>query len=599
MSSATLPGRPDREHFECVDAVFRRRVAEHPDKVAARDSTGSSSYAELWDRAVRLAGALRGRGVGTGDAVGILGVGDRDTLVAMLGILLAGGHFVPIDPDCPAERIERMTTIAGAALVLTTSEHRLPAGVGVDSRPVRDLVEQPGPADPLDLLPAGDPDRPAYVIFTSGSTGAPKAVAVPHGALTALCLRPGVLRRDPDETLLVHTVLTFDTAMFEIWGALLVGASVLCAPRRALSLHETADLLRDARVTTAVLTPAVFALLADHHPDALGELRCLMVGGDVMPREQALRVLDRFPELEFLNTYGPTENTVISTAFRLNGWDRQGSSVPIGTALAGATCHVLDERLRPLPPGEVGDLHLGGDRLALGYVGDPAMTEQRFLPDPFSDRPGARMYRTGDRAALRADGTVEFHGREDDELKVRGHRIHLAEVEALLAADPEVREVVATAVGTGHQRHVRAFVRPTAPGVDPLAVRTRLAGRAPQHLVPDELALVDAFPLKPSGKVDREALKALPFPQAPEAAPAVGTDDRAVLARFWLERTGTPAGNGADFFHAGGTSLDLILLIESIAVAFGVRLDFADVYGLRSFEELHDMVLTHRQEVDA
>ncbi|MFD7702406.1 non-ribosomal peptide synthetase [Streptomyces caelestis] len=599
MSSATPPGHPGREHFECVDAVFRRQVAENPDKVAAWDCTGSSTYAELWDRAVRLAGALHGKGVGTGDAVGVLGVGDRDALVAMLGVLLVGGHFVPIDPDCPPERAERMTAIAGASLVLTTSEHRVPEGIGADSWHVRELIEQAGPADPLGLLPAGDPDRPAYVIFTSGSTGTPKAVVVPHGALTALCLRPGVLRRDPDETFLVHTVLTFDTAMYEIWSALLVGASVLCAPRRALSLHETAELLRDERVTTTVLTPAVFALLADHHPDALGGLRCLMVGGDVMPREQAVRILDRFPELEFLNSYGPTENTVISTAFSLNGWDRQGNSVPIGPGLAGTTCHVLDRRLRPLPPGEVGDLYLGGDRLALGYLGDPVMTGQRFLPDPFSDLPGARMYRTGDRAVLLAGGVLEFRGREDDEIKVRGHRIHLAEVEALLAADPEVREVVATAVGTGHERHVRAFVRPASEGADPRAVRTRLAERAPRQLVPDELVMVAEFPLKPSGKVDREALKALPSAPAPEAVPAAGADDRAELARLWLERTGTPAESGEDFFHSGGTSLDLILLIESIAVTFGVQLDFADVYGLRSFEELHDMVLTHRQEADA
>ncbi|MFJ7148967.1 non-ribosomal peptide synthetase [Streptomyces sp. NPDC100445] len=599
MSSANLPGHPGREHFECVDAVFRRQVAEHPDKVAAWDSTGSSTYAELWDRAVRLAGALHDMGVGTGDAVGVLGVGDRDALVAMLGVLLVGGHFVPIDPDCPPERAERMTAIAGASLVLATSEHRVPEGIGADSRHVRELIEQACPTDPLGPLPAGDPDRLAYVIFTSGSTGTPKAVGVPHGALTALCLRPGVLRRDPDETFLVHTVLTFDTAMYEIWSALLVGASVLCAPRRALSLHETAELLRDERVTTTVLTPAVFALLADHHPDALGGLRCLMVGGDVMPREQAVRILDRFPELEFLNSYGPTENTVISTAFSLNGWDRSGSSVPIGEGLAGTTCHVLDERLRPLPPGEVGDLYLGGDRLALGYVGDRAMTEQRFLPDPFSDLPGARMYRTGDRAVLLAGGTVEFRGREDDEIKVRGHRIHLAEVEALLAADPEVREVVATAVGTGHERHVRAFVRPASEGTDPRAVRTRLAERAPRHLVPDELVVVAEFPLKPSGKVDREALKALPSTTAPEAVPAAGADDRAELARLWLERTGTPAESGEDFFHSGGTSLDLILLIESIAVTFGVQLDFADVYGLRSFEELRGMVLTNRQEVGA
>ncbi len=578
------------DHFERVDVAFRRQVDRCPDKVAIWDPAGSATFAELWDHAARLAGALRGKGIGDGDAVGVFGIGDRDSIVAMLGVLLAGGHFVPVDPDYPAERAARMMAIAGGTVLLGTAGHDVPdldGTAGVDVWHVRDLVATAEPVEGSE----GSPDRLAYVMFTSGSTGAPKAVGVPHGALTALCLRDGPVRRREDDVFLAHTILTFDPSMLEIWSALLVGASVVCAPRKAVSLHETADLLRDERVTTAILTPAVFALMVETYPAALAELRCLIVGGDVMPVEHAARVRELCPDLEVVNCYGPTENCVVSTAFSLTGWDGRGVSVPIGPAVAGATAYVLDGELRPLPVGEVGDLHVGGDRLALGYVGDPALTEERFVPDPFV--PGARMYRTGDRAALLPDGGFEFRGREDDELKVRGYRVNLAEVEALLAGDPEVREVVAVPVGSGHDRRIRAFVRPASAAVDAKEIRARVAARAPQFLVPDEIELVEEFSLAATGKVDRAALLSR-VDSRPDVSPVAPSDDRAALAAMWRDRTGTAADSGVDFFDAGGSSLDLIQLIEDINGAFAVPLDFEDVYGLRSFEELWEMVESQR-----
>lgn len=571
------------DDFERVDVAFRRQVDRCPDKVAVWDSTGSATFAELWDEAARLAGALRGKGVGDGDAVGVFGAGDRDSIVAMLGVLLAGGHFVPVDPGYPAERVARMMAIAGAEVLLGTAGHDVPEVADVDVWHVRELVSTAEPVDD----PGGSPDRLAYVMFTSGSTGAPKAVGVPHGALTALCLRDGPVRRREDDVFLVHTILTFDPSMLEIWSALLVGASVVCAPRKAVSLHETADLVRDERVTTAILTPAVFALMVETYPAALGELRCLIVGGDVMPVEHAARVRELCPGLEVVNCYGPTENCVVSTAFSLTGWDGRGTSVPIGPPVAGATAYVLDGELRPLPVGEVGDLHVGGDRLASGYVGDPALTEERFVPDPFV--PGGRMYRTGDRAALLPSGGFEFRGREDDELKVRGYRVNLAEVEALLAEDEEVREVVAVPVGSGHDRRIRAFVRPASAGVDPTRIRARVAARAPQFLVPDELELVEEFSLRATGKVDRAALVSR-VDSRPDVEPVAPSDDRAALAAMWRQRAGTEPDSGVDFFGAGGSSLDLIRLIEDISRAFAVPLDFEDVYGVRSFDELWEMV---------
>ncbi|MFI6504489.1 non-ribosomal peptide synthetase [Nonomuraea typhae] len=591
MTSGSRTG----EHYECVAAAFHRQVRLRPDKVAVWDATGSVTFSELWRQASRVARALRAEGVLPGTAVGLLGTGSRESILAMLGVLLTGAHVVPADPDYPSERVQRITALAGVRLVLVADDHRLPAGPGLEPRRVRDLAEKTEDAD-ADELPGGSPESPAYVLFTSGSTGTPKGVAVPQGALTALCLREGPTRMDAEDVFLVHTILTFDPSMLEIWSALLAGAAVLCAPRSSLSLSETAGLLLDERVTTAVLTPAIFALMVDRYPEALAGLRRLIVGGDVMPLEQAVRVRRHCPDLDVVNCYGPTENTIVSTALPLRDWDGSGTSVPIGTAVAGTTCHILDENLRPLGPGEVGELYVGGDRLACGYLGDPELTRQRFVPDPTVDDPSARLYRTGDLASLRADGLLEFHGRTDHEVKVRGFRVNLAEVEAVISADPEVSAAVAVPAGTGHERRIRAFARPIRPGVDPKAVRARLAGRVPAYLVPDDLVLVTVFPLQGTGKVDREALAALADDSRPAEAEAGETaaGDEVTLARMWARRTGTPASSGEDFFSAGGSSLDLIRLIDDVAETFGAQLTFEDVYGVRSFGELLSMVRDRR-----
>ena len=584
----------DAEHFARVEEVFGRRVAESPEKVAVRDGTGASTYAELWAASARLQRALRDKGIRPGDAVGLHGVGDRETITAMLGVLRAGAHVVPTDPGYPVERVEHMLDLAGARVVLLTSEHPAPTGLTADAWHVRDLLAQAGD-HPAPVEPVGTASDLAYVMFTSGSTGAPKAVGVPHGALSALCLRDGPVRRRPDEVFLVHTILTFDPSMLEIWSPLLVGAGVVCAPRSALSVHETAALLADDRVTTAVLTPAVFALVVERHPEALRSLRCLIVGGDAMPWTHAVTAREQCPDLEIINCYGPTENSIVSTAFVLTDWDRAGPTVPIGRPVAGSTCHVLDEDLRPVPPGEVGDLYVGGDRLAVGYLGDPALTAERFRGDPF--RPAGRLYRTGDRARLLPDGNLAFEGREDQELKVRGFRVNLTEVEALTAADEQVREVVAVPVGAGLDRRVVAFVRAADPTADGRAIRARVATRAPGHLVPDEVVVVEAYPLTPSGKADRAALAAGRHDgrTASAAGPAVDGDDRTVLAAVWQERTGSPADAGHDFFGAGGSSLDLVRLIDDVGRRCGVLLDFEDAYGLESFDELVAMVRAGRE----
>lgn len=577
------------EHVESVVTAFARAADRHNDRVAVADPATRLTYDELRRRATRVAHALAAKGVLEGQAVGLRGVSSCETIIAMLGVLMAGAHVVPVDVDYPDERIQQMMSLSGASILLDATP---PADRSGRSWSVSELAARE--VDPRPL-PAADPARTAYVLFTSGSTGAPKGVAVPHGALTALCLRDSPLRRDPDDGVLAHTILTFDPSMLEIWSALLVGASVVCAPRRAVSLHETAALVSDARVTTAVLTPAMFALMVETHLEALGTLRCLIVGGDVMPASHAATVRCELPHLVLLNCYGPTENCIVSTVFQVDGPLADDVGVPIGRPVAGATAYVLDDRLDPVPTGVVGDLWVGGDRLAVAYVGDPGLTAERFRPDPFADLDGARMYRTGDRASVLASGELGFHGREDHEIKIRGCRVDLAEVEALLASDPGVLEVVAVPVGVGHDRSVRAFVRPMDGATTPSEIRARVATRAPSFLVPDEVVLVSSYPLAATGKVDRRALERIEESRSrsePSELAEPASDGRAVLAAIWLRRTGRPGNAEEDFFSAGGSSLDLVRLIDDVSTELGVNLDFADVYGVDSFDELWEMVCT-------
>lgn len=578
------------EHFEGVATAFERQVRLRPAKIAVQDAQGSATFAEVWSDSNRLASALRARGAEQGAAVGVLGVGSRDTIVAMLGAWIVGAHVVPLDPEHPVDRMSRTVSAASVQLLVETGGYFLPSGVAVPAREhLRQLVAEARHTNtevPLD----DRADATAYVLFTSGSTGEPKGVCVPQGALCALALRDSPTRLSADDTFLVHTTLAFDPSMLEIWSALLVGAGVLCAPGTAMSLRSTAELLSDDRVTVAVLTPAVFALMVERYPESLGRLRRLIVGGDVMPVGQARAVKALCPDVDIVNCYGPTENTVISTAFRLQEWDGAGDSVPIGVPVAGATAYVLDAELQPTAPGVVGELFVGGDRLAVGYLQDPETTHARFISDHLSSRPGARLYRTGDRASWRADGILEFHGRADLEAKIRGVRVNLTEVESAVGSDPAVAEVVAVTVGSGHDRRVVCFVRADGlDGTDAKGIRTRVAARVPTYLVPDHIEFIDEFPLTGSSKIDRVALA--------ERVGVLGHDDGAQdapssedLAEFWLRRTGSVPRAGESFFDAGGNSLDLIRFIDDLAAAYGVELDFEDMYGVASFEELRSLV---------
>nr|BFE70491.1 hypothetical protein GCM10020092_037920 [Actinoplanes digitatis] len=356
---------------------------------------------------------------------------------------------------------------------------------------------------------APDPERLAYVAFTSGSSGEPKGVCIPHRAVLRLVRGAHYARLGPGERMLRLSPLAFDASTLELWGALLTGATLEAYPGALPAPSELGEFLIDREVTVAWLTAGLFRLFVDFAPNALGGLRQLLTGGDVVPHEHAARLLTRHPGLTITNGYGPTENTTFTTTHSISRPEEVDGPLPIGTPVPGTRVYVLDESARPVPPGEVGELYAAGDGLATGYLRDQAETRRRF--GRFSPDVPERLYRTGD--LVRRDPAVRLHflGRADDQIKLRGYRVEPGAVRAAILAHPGVRDALVFATGTdsADKRLVAAVVPDGTYPLDPAVVRSMLADRLPGYLVPTLWAVVDRLPVTANGKVDRQALAAV------------------------------------------------------------------------------------------
>jgi amino acid adenylation domain-containing protein len=565
------PGAPVPEPVpETVRAVAARR----PDAVAIDGPDGTTTYADLVTRAATIARWLRGRGVGVDDRVAVYLPRGTAMVSAALGVLMAGAAYVPVDLAWPAQRLSRVLADARAAAALTDRAHRDRfeglATCCVDEPP----DDEPAAAEPV--VPP-HPRSAAYVIYTSGSTGTPKGVVVEHGALAnfarqiALAYHIGAGTR-----LLGFASLTFDISVFDIWTALTAGATlVLAGDAERRSADDLLRLLRDKRVEAAELPPSLLPLLDQA---ALPELRLLSVGGEA----PAAALVDTWatPERELWNGYGPTETTVAVTLFRCRP-PSGGRVPPIGRPMPNHRVYVLDDRLRLVPPGEPGELCVAGAGLARGYLGAPGQTASRFVPDPFAPVPGARMYRTGDLVRWDGDGQLEFLGRVDRQVKVRGFRVELAEVESVLAADPRIRQVAVEP----RQGTLIAYVVPAAGDLRVDAVRDIAAARLPDYMVPGNVAFLDALPVTAHGKVDREALAGVPLaeqrptvPQRGALAPATGLE-RAIMTDILAPLLGVAdLTRGDDFFRLGGNSLQAMQVTARVRDRFGVDVSLADFF---------------------
>jgi amino acid adenylation domain-containing protein len=566
-----------------MQELFEAQAAHAPERTAVRIGATVLSYAELEVRARRLAQALRARGVGRGHRVGLCLERDADMLAAVLGVLKAGAAYVPLDPSFPQERLRFMAEDAQLALLVSTS-----ALVGVFGLPrERQLLLDADAGSiaaasttrlPVDAQSAR-PEDPAYVIYTSGSTGKPKGVVVPHRAvvnfLTSMAHEPGLSAED---VLVAVTTLSFDIAVLELQLPLTVGATVVIASRdESIDGHALGALLAQHGATVMQATPATWRLLLEAGWNGGRGFKAL-VGGEALPRDLADQLIARGVEL--WNLYGPTETTVWSTCARVSD---TANGITIGKPIANTSVYILDAQNNPCPIGVPGELCIGGDGVTLGYWNRPELTAERFIPDPFSTAPGARLYRTGDRARWRNDGTLEHLGRLDFQVKLRGYRIELGEIEAGISQHPAIRQVVVLAREDvpGDKRLVAYLVaeNPPADLLDQLRAQLRVG--LPEYMVPSAFVLLDALPLTPNAKVDRRALpvpeRSLTSRENAYVAPRTATEE--MLASIWAEVLGLErVGIEENFFELGGHSLLAMQLVLRVRQALSVELPLRELF---------------------
>ncbi|MEU8068968.1 amino acid adenylation domain-containing protein [Micromonospora sp. NPDC049151] len=566
--------------------LFVAQVARTPDAVAVEFGGVSWSYAELDARSNRLARYLVGLGAGPERVVAVALPRSLEMVAAVLGVVKAGAAYLPVDPGYPADRIGFMLADAAPRLLISdrATALRLPDVPGVELV----IIDDPRVAEPVarqDGSGVGDADRlaplrtahPAYVIYTSGSTGRPKGVVVSHRGLASLS---GFLIRTfeigPASRVGQVASLSFDAAVMELMMSLPAGAALVLPEQGQLAGEALADTLRDLRATHALVGPAS---LAGATTDQMPGLECLMVGGEACPGEIAA---EWSKGRRMFNAYGPTEATVATT---MSGPLSGGDAPPIGRPIWNARAYVLDDRLRPVPPGVAGELYLAGPSLARGYLGQPGLTAGRFVACPFAS--GERMYRTGDLVRWRDDGELEYLGRVDEQVQVRGFRVEPGEIEAVLAGQPGVARavVIMREDRPGDQRLVGYVVPAAGSELDPAGIRAAVAAVLPVYMVPAAVVVLDALPLTVNGKLDRRALPAPTFVGGTGRAPSTPAEE--ILCELFAQVLGVDrVGVDDNFFDLGGHSLLVARLISRVRSVLGVELEIRAVFDHPTVESL-------------
>ncbi|WP_295839385.1 non-ribosomal peptide synthetase, partial [uncultured Xanthomonas sp.] len=558
-------GRP-RAYADALrlEQRFAQQVARAPDAIAVVDGELRWTYAQLDAHAATLAQRLQGQGLRAGGRVALALPRSAWLLAAQLATLRCGGAYVPLDLDAPPRRRAFMLEDSAACLLLRSTDQDMPVqGVAIDV-----LLGAAAPV-PTWASSAAGLDAVAYVMYTSGSSGQPKGVAITHRGIRRLVVEGDYTEFGPGDCIAFAANPAFDASTMEVWAALLNGGRVAIADRdTVLEPARFGAFLQREAVTVLWLSVGLFNQYADAIGQALGALRCLLIGGDVLDAAIVARFLQRHRPAQLLNGYGPTETTTFAATYAIPSVV-PGQSIPIGRPIRNTRLYVLDAAQQPVPVGAIGELYIGGDGVAAGYVNLPDLTAERFLPDPFAADSG-RMYRSGDLARWRADGMLEFVGRRDGQVKLRGFRIELAGVQSCLAAHPSVRASVVIASGGAEDKRLLAYwVAADDAAASPAELRAHMAEHLPDYMIPAAFVQLDALPLTANGKIDR---RRLPEPQAADglAEPASATER--LVAGIWqqaLRRSSIDVEQ--DFFALGGHSLLAMRLAGHIGQALGRR----------------------------
>ncbi|WP_339371046.1 amino acid adenylation domain-containing protein [Paenibacillus elgii] len=569
----------------CIHELFEAQAWKTPERAAVWHESKELTYRELNERANRLARMIRSKGSGTEHIVGIAAERSLEMVVGMLAVLKAGGAYMPIDPGYPEDRIKYMLQDSGAK-VLLVQQGKLDASKLEAEIIAIEIGEEEQSLHSPDHLKTDTHARSlAYVMYTSGSTGRPKGVMVEHRNVVRLVQNTDYVRFEDSDAILQTGAPAFDATTFEIWGALLNGIKLYVSSDNVLlNADHLGRFIAKHGISHLWLTAPLFNQLSDMKPELFAPLKALLIGGDALSVRHVNKVLAAVPGLRIQNMYGPTENTTFSTCFPITG--PHETNVPIGKPIRHSTAYIVDAYGELLPVGVPGELCVGGDGVARGYLNQPELTEQKFVDNPFE--PGTKMYRTGDLARWLPDGNIEFMGRMDNQIKLRGFRIELGEIEAKLAEHPHTKEVVVT-------------VREDRPGDKALCAyfvadrdipasewRAYLAKALPEYMIPTAFVRIDKMPLKETGKIDKKALPEpngaayeVKFRRPPE------TELERELADLWMQTLGlTEVGIDDSFFELGGHSLKATMIVSQLNKQFHTDLSLTEFFGGPTIREL-------------
>ncbi|MEH2032602.1 MAG: non-ribosomal peptide synthase/polyketide synthase [Nostoc sp.] len=582
---------------KCIHQLFEAQVELTPNTVAVVFEGKQLTYQQLNAKANQLARYLQSLGVKPEVLVGICVERSLEMVVGLLGILKAGGAYVPLDPAYPSERLAFMLEDSSVPVLLTQAHlveklpHHTARVVCLDSdwsEIARLSKENPTSGVASDNL--------AYVIYTSGSTGKPKGVCIIHQSVVRLVKETNYISFSTEEVFLQLASPSFDASTFEIWGSLLNGAQLVFMPAHTPSLQELGQAIEQYQITTLWLTAGLFHLMVDHQLESLKSVRQLLAGGDVLSPDHVKRVLEELKGCRIINGYGPTENTSFTCCYEVTDALQIKESVPIGRLISNTQVYLLDSQLQPVPIGVAGELYVGGDGLARGYLNHPQLTAEKFIPNSFSNEPGSRLYKTGDLARYLPDGNIEFLGRTDNQVKIRGFRIEPSEIESAISQHPSIKQtiVIATENNIGNKQLVAYVVSRTQTAPSSSNLRDFLKQKLPDYMVPAAFIILETLPLTPNGKVDRFALPTFQTAHQELATTRVAprTWQEELLTQIWCQVLHLEKVSIHDnFFEVGGDSI-LSIQIVSQADAAGLQLTPKQIFKHQTIACLAAVVST-------